>query len=168
MEHRSQGYVNFPDDNKGYHWASENGLSVTLVVLDTRDPSTDATWEATRSTYASSSYIWCAIDCFQGDHTASAYGEIFTRSVMVDRYFPNRQRHMDDNSNSYDPRQYDSFPLLAAITIGTTDCAIWADDDSGYFRATFDDLTDEGTQMVALLMKLYPNKPIALLTGLDT
>lgn len=57
--------------------------------------------------------------------------------------------------------EYESIPVLMAMTIGATG---W----SNQWVCTFDDLTQEGKELVEMAKRLYPNGDVRLLTFLDT
>lgn len=142
----ARGFVVFPapDSDK----TGENGLDVYLVVVDERDHTTDESWIRTSWTLCNTSNIGMDKSTLMGDQTD-------TFEVADKKYFPFEGED-----------EYRSVSLLFAAHIGTTKHAFLRNGD--YWRCTEADLTDHGDAMLTLVKRLYPGKPWALLTFLDT
>jgi uncharacterized protein CbrC (UPF0167 family) len=76
--------------------------------------------------------------------------------------------HFPNTDKSDDVYQYYSRDYLTAILLGTTGWSGWSD-EKGHWKCTFDDLSDAGQTIYALIQGLYGDKGnLHLVTYLDT
>lgn len=132
------GYIVWPT-----HWdnTGEGGMAVFVAFLDD-----GAQW------------LECAIKLpHLEQHDVYTEGPEFEKSL-----WPNSRRYTfgDDGDD------WCSLPMLAIVCLGSSGGS-WRREPQGYFKATIDDLTQDGRAVVDLLRGLYNREPV-FITALDT
>jgi len=171
-ENVSEGFVNFPFDSPDYPIAGGRGMFVKLVVLESAPDSTEP----------------LGMCC--GVIVSDMRQEILVGDDLrpyVDRHIPDDAKgeeilkYMDEGQKAqlewmrfHFPREggegleaYISRGYRASIVMGSTGWSGYSN-TAGNWRATFDDLTDDGKALYRLMQQLNPGCPVHLLTFLDT
>ena len=169
------GYVNFPIDNSEYQNSGEGGMFVRLVVMDS---------EAFQWMKCCGGYQFTSMDeSYLGDDlrpqpATDWEDEPTTKEESLRKFKAYRKAqqeyeeyhfpdmNVEDKDLSYG-QKYHSYPYLCAMTIGSTGWSGYHQ-EKGYFRCTYDDLTDEGKQLYNLIKKFYSSCEVYLQTWLDT
>ena len=168
------GFVNFPIDSEEYRNTKEGGMFIRLVVADT-GPSA---WSACSAGHQTVLYD----ESLLGDDVhpdKPIYGpsptveEInayhSTGSPTEEFHFPylHAKRERTARQIYGSMGRYMSIPYLAALTLGSTGWSGYSDKD-GYWRCTYEDLTEEGKALYNSIKALYGDNPLYLQTWLDT
>lgn len=172
---KADGFVNFPIGKGDWQNSGEGGMFVNLVVeqTDGHNNNNCCGMENIRVVFSE-----CLIVPGEDVLKTDAFGndrvvwEEYERTLK--KYFPGVWEHdygdpkMASKRKEHDAYSYLSTPYVAAITIAHTGWSGYSLTKRQYFHATYDDLTEEGKELWALMEKLYPKGEISLLTWLDT
>lgn len=134
-------YVNWPKD---WETTGEGGLAVFLVVPDV------VGWDD------------CAVPMPHFDLTGTT---IVRGQEEAERQIWGFSQY-DEGPAAPAQLRYRHTDLVACICLGTTGGA-YRNEETGYFKAGLDDLTEDGMRLYKLLRSLYGVSPV-LLTLLDT
>jgi hypothetical protein len=166
------GMVNFPVDLEEYKCSNEGGMFVELWVVEQE-------------------FMECGACCGYGNIT-SHYAEslvgteqkpnhdnysqmneeelskvfendIGQRFFLEEELFP--FMHSNEKENV---ERYQSFPLLACITMGSTGWSGYGGQHQDYWRCQYKDLNESGKLVYDTLEKQYPKAELLLVTWLDT
>lgn len=167
-----KGFVNFPVNDPKWKNSHEGGMSVQLVVEDA-----DHKWGLCCGGYHNILYV----ETLVGDNheyppePPEPLPENLDDWLAWDRRRPPYERHHFPHFVEYlEATQTDndiyerlfSIPYLFTAVIGSTGWSGY--DGENYWHCTYDDLTEDGKAMVALIEKLYPGYRWSLLSWLDT
>lgn len=146
------GMVKFPTDQEN---TGEGGMFVRLIVLPPPRKKNSPSYLPCCGGYSS----FQLDEIFVGDDTLPSRGK---GGKPLSWSLEHARRLTALERKYFSPSQEVSVACLAVITLGATG---WS---NGRWSATFGDLTTEGTELVLMMQRLYPECELRLLTFLDT
>lgn len=138
------GFINFPVTSKEYEDTGEGGLVVLLYVLE--DKNFDKRWALS----------------FNDEPFWDASVMRFTEESCATMVHQGEKEENKIKVSDMDR------PILLCMNLASTGWSGWHKKKGRMFSASFDDLTEEGKQLLSLIKKLYPENRIVLTTTLDT
>jgi hypothetical protein len=168
------GCVTFPVEGQEYENTKLGGMYVQLVAIERRSEA-ENWWDD------------AFLVCFGGSNTVLDYQELLAGTdTLKDTLVPYSEKVEDtwnadrakvaDATNLLFPSffsekkvkgQYQSVPVLTAITLGSTG-ATWMKDNVDYWRCTYEDLDLQGKALYDSIKQLYGEKAdLHLITWVD-
>jgi len=168
-----KGLVNFPAANLTYTDSGEGGLVVKLLL--TLEP---RYWQACSGAENTIMYENCLTAIYlvpalliPGGFLTKPADDGISTQPNVTKLFPNfsnpRPSVLTESHEAF-IRRYTSVPLVAAITLGSTNWAGYDHANGHYWQCTEHDLTLPGRALLHSLAAAYPAGAIYLTTWLDT
>lgn len=168
------GMVNFPVDSNQYESTGEGGMFVELWVVEKKIFECGACcgYSNITSTYTAS---LIGTDQKANHDNFSKLGEDefaeFLRCGGEQRFFLEEELFPFIQNEEQNQEKYQSFPLLACITMGSTGWSGFGGGDpqnEDYWRCQYEDLNDNGKLIYDTMKKEYPKSALLLVTWLDT
>jgi len=150
------GFVNFPILSTEYTNTKEGGMFVELCVISDNSWMVCCGGDNIKTTYTET--LVGTDSGVNSDNSDEMYRDptISQRFSMEESLFPNM------------PRSYDSIPMLACVTMGSTGWSGYSE-SNGLWRCCYDDLTSDGKNLYDTMKKLYGEScRYHLITWLDT